>query len=435
MYVEGADDIFYSLHQYENGFITKYTWENKVKEIIEGDKGILFYPDAINPEIITQIKRTFDELVLAGVNVKNKFIGINLYIDECYLSKSNCSLLSDVKQHMSKFGADLVIVAEDLFELDQIITTNLKLDAEIDYINSLKVPTENNRPLNDMEKFLLVYDFCTNFKYQENEEHREYARNITSIMNSSDIVCVGYAAIMKEMCNRLGIECFTVSSIVKDKTTGYELGGHQNNIVVLNGQLYYADACWDCYRPEAKGLKMYNHCLIPVDDRSNFKAVEVVYTDYGCSWGNKQKYIDQAKKYLTDLQEGTKDIQDELKMFLIKFKKIFEESDIKPVKFDVLHCQETDYAEYGKQINLQNQTQELISIVNYFNKYEYGGVLSLDDFERALYNIYLAKGMAENKAKNLLYRTMELNERRAKKTFNANATNCFAAGKQQELEI
>lgn len=433
MYVEGSDDIFYSLYQTSGSFFTKYNKEKKVQDIISQDKGILFLPEKINLDSIETIIKTFNELISLGVDLKNKFIGINLYASDNYISTEICKKIKELETHVSSVGANLVIVAEDLFEIDEIIEANSKLDAEIKYIQSLKVPTENNRPLNDIEKFLMAYDFCTNFKYQENEEHREYARNITSIMNSTDIVCVGYASLLKEMCNRLGIECYNISSYILDKNTKTELGGHQNNIVVLDGKMYYADACWDCTRPEAKGLKLYNHCLIPIEDKDNFIDTDVVYSEHSCVLGYKDENLNKAKNYLKALTEEKEDLYREIDLFINKFKTTIDEKTVKPFNFN-LYDSKLPFDEYVKLKKKYESKQELELIIAYLKKYEYGAI-SYEAFEQSLMNTYLAKGMSVNSAQNLLNRTMALNEKRAQKTFNKKSTNCFYVGSTNELEI
>ena len=74
-------------------------------------------------------------------------------------------------------------------------------------------------------------------------------------------------------------------------------------------------------------------------------------------------------------------------------------------------------------------------IIDYLKKYEYGETISHEVFEQALLNTYIAKGMSGKAAQSLLDRTMSLNERRAKKTFNTNGVNCFYVGRTSQLEL
>ena len=432
-------EIFYSLYQYSEGeFFLEYNRDKEIKEIIEKDMGILFQPQKIDINLIKAIEKTLIELQQQGYNVQQKFIGIEYSNDkQSYLTAEDCNILKAFEVFLKdKFNADLVISSvEDIYNIDDIINVNAKLDSEIEYINSLTVSSENDRPLNDMEKFILVYDFCTNFKYQENNENRFLSRNLTSILTSTNIVCVGYAELMKEMCTRLGIECYTQSLVVYDKKTKNERSGHRNNVVILDGKMYYADACWDCQRPESKGLKFYNHCLLPMEDKENFRKVEVQY--YNNALGNFKEYKKNIIEYIDELKISNK-VNDEIKEFISSNYNI-----LKDIKFDEFPTvenfftleREINYEEYGDWQDRIVTEQKLKYLLDYYNKYEYGEPISYDTFEQSLMNIYLAKGMSEKSAQSLLDRTMEINEKRAMKCFNENAANCFVAGRTQELEI
>lgn len=430
MYVEGSDEIFFNLYQSSSGFLSDHLLEKIIQEIKLSDKGILFMPKNLTTESIDCMKADFDKLISLGVNLKDKFIGVNLYNSDNYLTGPICEKLKQFEAYLSTQNANLVIVAEDLFNLDQIVITNMKLDDEVNYINSLRLEAENNRPLNDMEKFLMVYDFCTNFKYQENENHKEYSRNITSILNSTDIVCVGYAILMREMCARLGIECYNISSTVIDKELQVDIGGHQNNIVVLDNKMYYADACWDCYTPKSKGLKLYNHCLIPIEDKNNFAKVDVDYNEFSCPLGKKDYFLSQAKDFLKRLEDDTLESVNEIDGFLLNFNKLNKNNETPTfdMQWDITKMK---YDEFRKlKLNF-----ELNIVIRRLKQYEYGSSIDYETFEKALMNTYLAKGMNEKSAQSLLDRTMDINERRAKKKFNKKATNCFVVGKTKELEL
>ena len=74
-------------------------------------------------------------------------------------------------------------------------------------------------------------------------------------------------------------------------------------------------------------------------------------------------------------------------------------------------------------------------IIDYLKDRQPGKAYSYAEFSQALYNTYLAKGMTERKAKNLLERTLELNKKRALHCFDENAENCFVTERIQEYNI
>ncbi len=404
---------------------------NKVEaleSLIKDNKGLLIFSNQIDSETILKLKKSISELSQIGFNLSGKMIAFKMESDN-YLTGNELECLIEIEQYLEENNAQLVIEAEDLFTLDEILITNDKLQSEVDYINSLTIPTENNRPLNQFEKFIMAYDFCTNFKYNEHESNSSKSRYITSILNGNNIVCVGYAKLLNEMCSRLGIECYSVGVTCIDSKT-QKKDGHQNNIVVLDGKLYYADACWDCQRDACKGLKLYNHCLIPLSDRNHVVDCEINYSDYNILPHTKE-YLIKAKEFLVTIKTGSYN-DDECESFLTMFFNIVGHImlDYDLVKEDGLSYDEL-YNE-AQRIKLMRQLKILI---DYLNVHQEGKAISLDCFEDALYNIYIAKGMSVKAAKSLLERTIKLNTDRAKTCFSSNAENCFIAGKTKEVSL
>ena len=405
-----------------------YKTEETLNSFIEEKKGLLIIPNEINYQTLARVKQTIEKLSKIGFDLNGKMIAFQMSSQE-YLTTKELEYLIEIEQYLQNNNAELVIEAEDLFYLNEIIATNERLNAEIDYINSLTVPSENNRKLNEMEKFIMAYDFCTNFKYNEHESNKSKSRYITSILNGNNIVCVGYAKLLTEMCRRLNIESHSVSVSCIIKTTN-EREGHQNNIVVLDGKMYYADACWDSQHKENKGLKLYNHCLIPMSDRNEIIDCSIEY--------DKINNLSRTPEHLQEVQDlyrqlkndqiSYKDCQD----FLMKYYEVTS----RPIKEDDLDDKtETDWDKRYKLLEKNITLKRLELLINYLKEHQHGEAISYEAFEQSLMNIYLAKGMREKSAQSLLDRTLELNEKRAKKCFTENAQNCFVTGRTQELEL
>lgn len=402
----------------------------KLERIKNENKNVAFRLEKEKIACIDKIKEALGYLREIGINFKDILIGIDMdYLEGSYLTSIELEKIIEIEDYINSFGGTLAMVAEDIFTLDEIISTNAKIDEQVDYINNLTVPDENNRPLNEFEKFLMAYNFCTNRKYKENEEERSFARGITSVMNSDTIVCVGYANLLKEMCLRLGIECFKASLMIYDKK-GEFLGGHANNIICLDGKLYYADACWDCVDDISKDTKFYNHCLIPIKDKECFKKTRV---EYGKT--NVLTNLEEDKKIIHHLLNKSKNSEDKLELS--------DEEDM------LISRYLKKIPNYDKNLNnknipiLGNYRQrmkarlefEMQSIFDYLSKYEYGEAFSYEDFYSALYNINRAEGMNPHNAKIYTKRTMDANERRARIAFTEQANNCFVVGKEANCEL
>ena len=420
--------LFLRLFESDKSFSpSSYKKEDALQSMIKENKGILINAKEINIQTISKLKQTIKDLGEFGFNLDGKMVAVQMSSEQ-YLTGEELEFLIEIEQFLQENNANLVMKAEDLFTLNEILVTNDKLQSEVDYINSLTVANENNRPLNKLEKFIMAYDFCTNFKYNEHENDTSKSRYITSILNGNNIVCVGYAKLLKEMCSRLGIECYSVGvTCIDTKTQKKE--GHQNNIVVLDGKLYYADACWDSQRDEIKGLKLYNHCLTPMSDREYISGCEVKYSDYNVLPYTKE-YLIKAIEFSTSLKKDLQKI-DECERFLSMFDNIVGNIQIDGTN---VSC-EGSFQDMMNEMKRVRFIKQLEVLIDFLKTHQDGKAIDLDCFKTALYNIYLAKGMNEKTANNLLDRTIKANMKRAQKCFNSNAENCFITGKIQNLEI
>lgn len=407
---------------------SNYKTEETLNSFIAENKGLLFVPKEINEQLIEKVKKAILKLSDIGFKLNDKLIAFRMDTDR-YLTTKELQVLIKLEEFLKENKAYLTIEAEDLFSLDEIISTNDKLNSEIDYINSLTVPTENNRPLNEMEKFILAYDFCTNFKYNENKKNKSASRYITSILNGDNIVCVGYSRLLSEMCRRLNIECHGMGITCIDKKTQKE-DGHRNNIAVINNKMYYADACWDCARSGDKGLKLYNHCLIPIEDRNHVVDCNVEYDKFN-NLPKTPQHLEKALKMYKALKNDEISHK-ECRDFIMSYYDITS----KPINDDEIDDKNEKSWEVRYQKLEKNRTlKKLEFLIKYLKDHQHGEAISYEIFEQSLMNIYLAKGMDQKKAQNLLERTMEINEKRALKCFDENATNCFIKGKTNELKV
>lgn len=152
---------------------------------------------------------------------------------------------------------------DNLYSLDETMSAYAKARAVAD-----EIAFHDGSPF---EKFIEIYEYVSSFIYKENKENKMSARDIISVLNGDDIVCVGYARILKYLCTAVGIDCKCVSSDLFDKEGNY-ISSHQCNLIYIKDEKYgidgwyHADACWDSVKENGKSLKTYNYCLLPISD-------------------------------------------------------------------------------------------------------------------------------------------------------------------------
>ena len=258
-----------------NCYINNYDDLSKFEEVLASAKtGELL---EINVDV-----RGYDESLLKKVeefskNATKKYSNVDILIPSSGLNlkMSDMEKFIDLESSCEKENVG-VYFQEDLekYTLDDTLNAQMQIDEVIEQINKT-----NASPF---EKYLMAYNYATSRAYKENNQHKAGSRHLTSIFNSDNIVCVGYAKIMDRICEGIGIK--SQSQIVDIVRDGH-VSGHQNNIVYLKDEkygidgYYYSDACWDSQKMATRKKKSLNYCLIPLDDKDEIKNKKIQICD------------------------------------------------------------------------------------------------------------------------------------------------------------
>ena len=116
------------------------------------------------------------------------------------LNNDHCKKLEIINNFLIKETNSELILSDKFYDkniFSQVIKANRILNSIAENIK--------NKPYSTFEKFMLAYEFATKFIYKEVEEteDKSISRNWITVLNSDKIVCVGYASILKELCNRI----------------------------------------------------------------------------------------------------------------------------------------------------------------------------------------------------------------------------------------
>ena len=184
--------------------------------------------------------------------------------DKLNLKVSDLDTLIGIEDDLSKNGLELSIhQASNLHTVDETLTAYEKATSFVEFVKSTGA--------SPLEKYLMIYGYVSSFVYKENDENRSSARQLISVLSGNDIVCVGYASLLKYMCEAVGIPCQSqLVTIVDEKTK--ELSYHQTNTVILKDEKYgvdgafYADSCWDSILEGKEPFLDYIFALLPVGD-------------------------------------------------------------------------------------------------------------------------------------------------------------------------
>lgn len=219
-----------------------------------------------NLDSISLIKKKIK--ILKSIHCETIILNLNA---DSWIEGIECKKLLDLKKYLKKQGINLQVYDGGVFELESLISSRSQLNEIIKIINTSKIEKENNRPLNDLEKFLLAYSFVANRKYKENKAEPNSSRTLISILNSEDIVCVGFSKLLKYICDRIGIRCYC-NMCNTNTSSENQFRDHQNNIVILDGAAYYCDACWDCVNTN-KDVPSFAFSLLTPSMVSDMKVI------------------------------------------------------------------------------------------------------------------------------------------------------------------
>ncbi len=158
-----------------------------------------------------------------------------------------------------------------------VATANKSLDAIVETIKL------NN--LSPFETMVFIHEYITStFAYKEGG--LESCRVIPGAFKNGEIVCSGYASMVKAIIDKLDnkdLSCDIVGcTLYKGKLLSRMEGGHAHNMIHIRDPkygidgVYMEDACWDSKRenfPEGRG---FAHCLYPVTDLEHFRGATYV---------------------------------------------------------------------------------------------------------------------------------------------------------------
>lgn len=210
---------------------------------------------------------------------------IEVKVNELDFEVSDFEGLITLEDYIKKVGSELKFVDNlEEYTLDESLSAYLKCKDYGEYIKNIDA--------SPLEKYLMIYRYLTSYVYQENLNEPLKARQMISVLNSNDIVCVGYSKLMKYLCTAAGIPCEIQNLYIHKKNTS-RVGVHQNNVVYIKDDkygidgYYYSDSCWDSIKKNKEPFLKYNYALLPLQDVHHvkdkkfefFKNTAILYSD------------------------------------------------------------------------------------------------------------------------------------------------------------
>lgn len=210
--------------------------------------------DLDEKERFTKLKTFLDELDKVGNNYTITFtVDSRKTFNDIFKKKRYQNINIVVNNDLNDYSYEEYLQEEDT--LDKLVEPIIKAN------------------LSPLERFLAVYNIVKNFKpYKENEEEKMESRRLKYILNNDYMVCVSFAGLLINLCDKVGINCnyfsvrvdtsyddgFTLEEKVVEKA------GHARVMVSIDDPKYkvhgifISDPTWD----NDLSRNLLNHALM-----------------------------------------------------------------------------------------------------------------------------------------------------------------------------
>ena len=172
----------------------------------------------------------FNEVLVDTLNKYPEYF----YVSSGYLFFPSGSYISDIIFQYKNENDEIDVMSEEINEEVSLFMDGIKSS------------------WSDLEKVLYINDYLTRLCEYDTTQSRTHKGDIYGVLVEHCAVCQGYALTTKYLCDKLGIECYLVSSRQKN---------HAWNIIKINGHFYMLDVTWDDPITDKIGRSCHNHFL------------------------------------------------------------------------------------------------------------------------------------------------------------------------------
>lgn len=329
----------------------------------------------------------------------------------------------------NKFNS-LILDNDSIDKSDIDINVNMQsvdLDEYIELEKMLCSMVEPAKDLSDFEKFLYAYDIVKHFKKYKESDDKIASRNLYQVISNDEyMVCVGYANLLMDLLNKLGIDSYDYSvgvdigfdivdlnsENVRDDVESRNAGHARVIVNIVDPKynidgFYVSDPTWD----NELGNDSYTYALMTFDEMS--KGRRYLYIDRQITGLLDSKNIEQFyhgfNKFI-DWNNADKNFTDENGQILVldSFVDLFKDLDtvfynkLKP-RFDKINMHNFDHQLFN----------EIVTDIGYYIINKNNNPIPLDSYKKAI-NVLYTKfyGISEAEVQKEVDKTIDFNKKR-----------------------
>ncbi len=305
-------------------------------------------------------------------------------------------------------------------DLDKLVEINQSHPIKINYGEPIKTSLDNfigmretidwykqiinEGELSPAEKLLYAYDIIKSFGYNESSVDLNDSRYIPEIIQTGNIVCVGYSSFIEQLLKELDIPTTKISVSVKKDD---KLFGHARNVVRLDDDkynihgLYAFDATWD-----SAADKIY----VETDETGKNK-VTIKKNEEDTAIGKSVDGLALYQNFLIPIKDYNKNYPNEVFPGIIRaaLQATYPEEEYLGISSPYSDKITPDNLDTVTEQNIEKLfgTKEITSeVINYMSAPK----PSASSFERMLYNVRKQEGYDAELAKRDVESSIEINK-------------------------
>lgn len=240
--VEYYSDIYPDLNQYA----VKNHFEIPDPLLFSGDIKIVDDKEvSVTLRSIENVRRAINIMEKKGIEDFSVKILLNYTEDWESIIQKNISYFKELQN--SHFKVNFAYSIQDFLgpniPLKQVLYEEEFLQKCVDDILS--------QSFSPLEQYIAIFDIVKNFKpYKKSKDSLTASRGIYEVLNNEYMVCMAYANLIVNLCDRVGIPCIWHELTSLDKMAN-SIGLHARNYVHIEDEKYHvsgfyvSDATWD----------------------------------------------------------------------------------------------------------------------------------------------------------------------------------------------
>lgn len=372
----------------------------KANNFFEVDKKLKALIVKKDENILKIIKKSFDEFDEIVINSckESNFNQISMLFSsnkKIIIDSENVSY-STLQKLKEKFGNKFYVRSKyNLYEdvlVDEYFETMDKL-----YKIKEEIETYNLSPL---EKIIYIYDLVKERIYKKSSLSEAYSRNLTKVLKEDEIVCVGYANIMSNLANLLGINTYVKNYYNEEKNDGHAtVGVYLSDLKYNIHGVFECDPTWDSKKSieDEKFINNYAWCMESFKASEKKKEYKLIPKNDDMLESIKKAYQDLFNKNMVyEILKGTS-----FNIFYKKASNFYKTIGLFDKANEVLNLMDTCEIENANDIyndilnyfNIKIEPTSFIKALYNARRFEYLNNpsvrrLTFDDIERSIVNKY-----------------------------------------------